>query len=200
MPVNRETKAVLQLFSPRRFTSMLALGLASSVGLVLTADTSITSAGRPPNIVVILADDLGYGDVGCFNPVSRIPTPHLDQAPSIRVGPIDNAAPLCIPWRPYVYHGAPVHIAAPLYITRDPYMSRAIYCDTPIYIAAPVRMYTEAPVHISRRPYIYHGAPIHSAAPVCIMRHPYIQGDTPIYTATPLYVLRRPHVYHGAPI
>ncbi|MBL7009159.1 MAG: arylsulfatase [Planctomycetes bacterium] len=33
----------------------------------------------PPNIVLILADDLGIGDPGCFNPRSRIPTPHLDR-------------------------------------------------------------------------------------------------------------------------
>lgn len=32
-----------------------------------------------PNIVYILADDLGIGDVGCYNPESRIPTPHMDR-------------------------------------------------------------------------------------------------------------------------
>ena len=34
---------------------------------------------RAPNIVYILADDLGYGDVGCYNPDAKIPTPHVDR-------------------------------------------------------------------------------------------------------------------------
>lgn len=33
----------------------------------------------PPNIIFILADDMGYGDPGCFNSASKIPTPHIDR-------------------------------------------------------------------------------------------------------------------------
>ena len=36
------------------------------------------SARRPPNILILLVDDLGIGDLGCFGNLS-LPTPHIDQ-------------------------------------------------------------------------------------------------------------------------
>jgi len=37
---------------------------------------------RLPNIIYILADDMGYGDMGCNNPESKVTTPNLDRLAS----------------------------------------------------------------------------------------------------------------------
>jgi arylsulfatase A-like enzyme len=47
-------------------------------GLAGTADAS---AAQQPNIVVILADDMGYTDLGCFG-AKRWTTPNLDRMAS----------------------------------------------------------------------------------------------------------------------
>lgn len=56
---------------------------------------------RPPNIIFILADDLGYGDLGCYNPESKIPTPHLDQLAKdgMRFTDAHSPATVCTPTR-----------------------------------------------------------------------------------------------------
>lgn len=62
------------------------------------ADTSKTEL---PNIVFIFADDMGYGDPGCFNPASKIPTPHIDKIAQNGVRLTDAHAPgaWCVPSR-----------------------------------------------------------------------------------------------------
>lgn len=45
--------------------------------LLLSAALSL-SASPPPNVVLILADDLGYGDIGCFG-ATDVRTPNLDR-------------------------------------------------------------------------------------------------------------------------
>lgn len=48
------------------------------LGLMVSAQC-LSGLAVPPNLVFVLADDLGYGDVKCLNPEGKIPTPHLDR-------------------------------------------------------------------------------------------------------------------------
>jgi arylsulfatase A-like enzyme len=54
-----------------------------------------------PNIVLVFADDLGYGDIGCYNPESRIPTPNIDRLAEegIRFTDAHSADSVCTPSR-----------------------------------------------------------------------------------------------------
>ena len=55
------------------------LKIAVLISLVSSALGSNGQTGRKPNVIFILADDLGYGNVQSFNPNSKIPTPNLDK-------------------------------------------------------------------------------------------------------------------------
>lgn len=57
---------------------MKTLACAALSSLLLTASTSQAASAQRPNFVVVLCDDLGYGDLGCFgSPVIR--TPNIDR-------------------------------------------------------------------------------------------------------------------------
>ncbi|MFN7840975.1 MAG: sulfatase family protein [Pirellula sp.] len=60
-----------------------------------------TFAADKPNIVYILADDLGYGDLGCYNPESKIATPRLDQLANqgMRFTDAHSPSAVCTPTR-----------------------------------------------------------------------------------------------------
>ncbi|MEM6469396.1 MAG: arylsulfatase [Planctomycetota bacterium] len=76
-------------------------GLNRLVLLLLVSFCSFraASAGEnaKPNVVLILVDDMGYGDPACFNSNSKIATPHIDQlsATGMRFTDAHAPGPLC---------------------------------------------------------------------------------------------------------
>lgn len=70
-------------------------------GLLLAGMLSFASHGAPPNILLLYADDLGYGDVGCYNPESKIPTPNIDRlaARGLRFTDAHSSSGICSPSR-----------------------------------------------------------------------------------------------------
>jgi len=80
---------------------------------VLTVAAFLSMTGTPvgealgaegrarPNIVLILCDDLGYGDVKCNNPEGKIPTPNMDRlaAAGMRFTDAHSTSSVCTPTR-----------------------------------------------------------------------------------------------------
>jgi arylsulfatase A-like enzyme len=79
------------------------------------ASSAWAASNPPPNIVIIFADDLGYGDLGCYgNPTIR--TPHLDRMAreGVRMTSFYVATPVCSPSRAALLTGRyPVRCGMP---------------------------------------------------------------------------------------
>ncbi len=110
----------------------------SATSIASTTATSIPSAPEPcyrgcralaagetaPNIVLILADDLGYGDLGCYGSTA-VATPVLDDLATqgARLTGFSSCAPLCSPARAGLLTGRysiRTHVTVPLYPTGSP--------------------------------------------------------------------------------
>lgn len=84
---------------------MIRNGTAAIVATLLAA--TISFAAKPPNVVLIFADDLGYGDVGAFNPQCPFETPNLDRLATegARLTSFYVPTPYCAPSRGTILTG-----------------------------------------------------------------------------------------------
>lgn len=131
------------------FLHTAALGGASLALLPLLQRCGV--ATRRPNIVVILADDLGYGDVACLNDESKIPTPHIDRLASggIRLTDAHSPSGVCTPTRyglltgRYAWH-----------FQREPHLGACWLYPTPSDPLPDSRQYHSNPCFNSRGSYL----------------------------------------------
>jgi arylsulfatase A len=64
----------------------------------------VVAADEPeqtPNVIIIYTDDLGYGDISCYNPESKILTPQIDSlaAEGMMFTDAHTSAAICTPSR-----------------------------------------------------------------------------------------------------
>ena len=82
----------------------------------------------PPNIVIVLADDLGIGDLGCYNPDAATSTPNLDRIAGAGAQFTDAHAPsaVCSPTRYGILTGR--------YCWRGSLKSGVLWTDDPLLV------------------------------------------------------------------
>jgi len=102
--VTRPDVGTLANLDPVRGGPSVALAtLLTLMTTVVGSPVAPVRAAEPskPNIVYILADDLGYGDVGCYNAASKIPTPNIDRLAreGVRFTDAHSPSAVCTPTR-----------------------------------------------------------------------------------------------------
>jgi arylsulfatase A len=89
----------MKSLSRRCFLKSMATGAATAV--LPRRLHAARASTKLPNIVFILADDLGYGDVGCYNSQAKAPTPNLDRlaGQGMRFTDAHSPSTVCTPTR-----------------------------------------------------------------------------------------------------
>lgn len=57
---------------------MMRRFLTTTLATVAVAITALAATPKRPNVIWIMADDLGYGELGCYGQ-KLVPTPNLDR-------------------------------------------------------------------------------------------------------------------------
>lgn len=108
---SRESQAFKSLGRSNRFDLGWRLAVITSALALLVAETAAAGDGEtddqpPPNVVLIVADDLGWADLGCYG-ADLHETPHLDRLASGAVSFCQAyaATPACSPTRASIMTG-----------------------------------------------------------------------------------------------
>jgi arylsulfatase len=89
--------------------SVLTLSGCGSMKDISTVPASAEEARRP-NVLLIVADDMGYSDIGCFG--GEIKTPHIDSLAKSGIRATNfYVAPTCSPTRSMLLSGCDHHVA-----------------------------------------------------------------------------------------
>ncbi|MGE8377778.1 MAG: sulfatase-like hydrolase/transferase, partial [Sphingobacterium sp.] len=88
------------------------------IALILGWASTVLAQSKKPNIILILADDLGYSDLGAYG--SEIETPNLDRLANegIRLKQFYNNS-ICAPTRASLITGQYQHKAGVGYFSND---------------------------------------------------------------------------------
>jgi arylsulfatase A-like enzyme len=96
----------------RRFRRYAAVAIACICLLTPTLPARAAAKGHSlPNVVIIYADDLGYGDLSCYNAKCAYKTPRLDRmaAEGIRFNDAHSPSTICSPSRYGLYSGQQIY-------------------------------------------------------------------------------------------
>jgi len=106
-----------EFISRRDFLRGAAAG-AACLGLGASTLDALAASEKQPNFIIILCDDLGYSDLGCFGS-TLISTPNLDRmaAEGMKFTDFYAAAPVCTPTRAALMTGCyPLRVSLPTVI------------------------------------------------------------------------------------
>ncbi len=94
VPTTQERWPSMSTMHRRSFCRTLAAGSAALAA-------PLTAAESRPNIIYVLADDLGWGDLGCYNSMSAVPMPNADRlaGQGVRFTDMHSPSAVCTPTR-----------------------------------------------------------------------------------------------------
>lgn len=102
MSVHNRTPAITRYLLPGLALPILLLGWL----MLRSAPVENPARATKPNVIIILTDDMGYGDIGCFGG-DVLPTPNIDRLArtGMKLTRYYSAAPICSPSRAGILTG-----------------------------------------------------------------------------------------------